>query len=409
MGVPFECDLCHFRNMNRRDPVWERDKDMKTFEAIRRIQLDVFWAREKSTVSGNLSRMRRDYMDAKFQYSIGDALMPYFPVHELKDQVGMAGAITMISASLRDGINCKNLGFASTRRTRTWIGHVFNSSGGYDGRPREGRARADPAFISGSPTDQRWFHRFVQGMKLRMGEVRFQNEALTSKQVLGLSAMLDDAWNRSTKDTHKERLEELMCFILIGFGAGLRGEEVPLVSVGGLLHFWDETKREPNPYIMITLYGKFKGETGFRWHCLPVCDSSRSNIPFRMWIGRLLHRRVHIQERVSGWLLQRGKNRRAKIVDYDPDFHYYMVELNSQSPELFSVGTVLGLYSLRRSMRRGAILETTGRVDDVIVKLMNRWRKKEGAKGAEPGLCMRQTYTQMRSMVPKLLLYSQAL
>ena len=96
-------------------------------------------------------------------------------------------------------------------------------------------------------------------------------------------------------------------------------------------------------------------------------------------------------------------------MDYDPDFHYYMVELNSQSPELFSVGTVLGLYSLRRSMRRGAILETTGRVDNVIVKLMNRWRKKEGAKGAEPGLCMRQTYTQMRSMVPKLLLYSQAL
>ena len=53
-----------------------------------------------------------------------------------------------------------------------------------------------------------------------------------------------------------------MCFILIGFGAGLRGEEVPLVLVGGLLHFWDETKRESNPYIMITLYGKFKGETG---------------------------------------------------------------------------------------------------------------------------------------------------
>ena len=149
----------------------------------------------------------------------------------------MAGAITMISALLRDGINCKNLGFASTQRTRTWIGDMFNSSGGYDGRPRERRARADPTFISGSPTDQRWFHIFVQGMKLRMGEVRFQNKALTSKQALGLNVMLDIAWNHSTKDTHRERLEELMCFILIGFGAGLRGEEVPLVSVGGLLHF----------------------------------------------------------------------------------------------------------------------------------------------------------------------------
>ena len=35
MGVPFECDLCHFRNMNKRDPVWESPKDMATMEVIR--------------------------------------------------------------------------------------------------------------------------------------------------------------------------------------------------------------------------------------------------------------------------------------------------------------------------------------------------------------------------------------
>ena len=46
--------------------MWESVKDMKTFEAIRRVQLDVFWAREKSTMSGNLRWMRRDYMATKF-------------------------------------------------------------------------------------------------------------------------------------------------------------------------------------------------------------------------------------------------------------------------------------------------------------------------------------------------------
>ena len=51
-GVPFECDLCHFRNMNKRDPVWERAKDVRTFTAIRRAQLDVFWARRPGTVGG---------------------------------------------------------------------------------------------------------------------------------------------------------------------------------------------------------------------------------------------------------------------------------------------------------------------------------------------------------------------
>ena len=76
-------------------------------------------------------------------------------------------------------------------------------------------------------------------------------------------------------------------------------------------------------------------------------------------------------------------------MDYNPDFHYFMMELNDQSPELFLVGTVMGLYSLRRSMRRGAIIKTTRRVEDVILKLMKRWRRKEGTKGTEPGLCMR--------------------
>jgi hypothetical protein len=75
---------------------------------------------------------------------------------------------------------------------------------------------------------------------------------------------------------------------------------------------------------------------------------------------------------------------------------------------LFSKGIELGLFSLRRSMRRGAILATVDRVSEVIINLMNRWRKKEGARGATPGLSMHQTYLQMRSLFPTLKKYSQA-
>ena len=84
-----------------------------------------------------------------------------------------------------------------------------------------------------------------------MGEVRFQNKALTSTQAVSLSAMLNTAWKHSDKAIHKERLEELMCYVLIGFGVEPRGEETPLVSLRGLLHFWDKTKSKADPYIMI--------------------------------------------------------------------------------------------------------------------------------------------------------------
>jgi len=33
-----------------------------------------------------------------------------------------------------------------------------------------------------------------------------------------------------------------VCFMPIAFGAGLQGKEVPLVSLEGLLQFWQETR-----------------------------------------------------------------------------------------------------------------------------------------------------------------------
>ena len=60
MDVPLGYNFCHFRNMNHRDPGWRSAKDMDIIKAIRMMFLDVFWAREEGTVSGNLSRMRRD-------------------------------------------------------------------------------------------------------------------------------------------------------------------------------------------------------------------------------------------------------------------------------------------------------------------------------------------------------------
>ena len=70
--------------------------------------------------------------------------------------------------------------------------------------------------------------------------------------------MLNNAWSGSNNAHHKERLVKLMPYVVLGFGAGLRGEEVPQLSLKGLCCFWDETRSQADPYIMATLYGKFK-------------------------------------------------------------------------------------------------------------------------------------------------------
>jgi hypothetical protein len=67
-------------------------------------------------------------------------------------------------------------------------------------------------------------------------------------------------------------------------------------------------------------------------------------------------------------------------------------------------------FSLWRSPRRGAVLETTNHgVDTQVIELINRWRKKEAARGSEPGLPMRQVYTQVRNTLPTMLEFSRAL
>jgi hypothetical protein len=67
-------------------------------------------------------------------------------------------------------------------------------------------------------------------------------------------------------------------------------------------------------------------------------------------------------------------------------------------------------FSLWRSLPRGAVLETTThKVDVQEIELINRWRKKEAARGSEAGLPMRQVYTQVQSALPTMKEFSRAL
>ena len=95
-----------------------------------------------------------------------------------------------------------------------------------------------------------------------MGMVHRQNKALSSKLVIGICAEAEKLWGRARTDTKRLEMEDAVCFMLIAFGAGLRGKEVPLVSLEGLLQFWQETREGPadERYMMMTLSRRFKGE-----------------------------------------------------------------------------------------------------------------------------------------------------
>jgi hypothetical protein len=90
MGVPFECDLCSFRNVVGQDPDETDARDEFTLTAIRRVLLDVMWAREPDTVASNWSRSRRDFDMAVTNLSLNyHTLLPVLGNPRVGDRVGM--------------------------------------------------------------------------------------------------------------------------------------------------------------------------------------------------------------------------------------------------------------------------------------------------------------------------------
>ena len=405
-GIPFQCDLCQFRNLNQRDPISSFGKDMNTLVAIRGANLDSFWGREPSTVTSNLRLIRQIHNVGRHNLSMEEGLPTMMPF-PIKDIVGMGPAIILLEQSLRQGKYAKHLQYDSMRQSRTAFanfrastGHVLNQSVmASDNRK---------LYITDCPTRSNWFERFMKGARLRMGMIRRKNMGLTSEMTHLLLDLMNEDWMKSRDTRSKKKIAEVAVYLLCTVCGGLRGEEVFLISLRGLITFWKRTQVKSTPHIMLTLLGRFKGETGERWHLMPIADETRTKMPVRKWFTRLLYSIVEIEKRKTGWLFTTN-NRRGKMADYDYLFGSYCVRLDELEPELFPPRTEITRdLSLWRSGRRGSNTEALNQeLADVYIKLNNRWRSRERAKGAEPGLDMVSTYAQIDHCLKGLLKYSQ--
>ncbi len=118
MGVPFESDLCSFRNLTGRDPALGSHNDHFTLVAIRRVLLDMMWAREPNTVAGNWARSRRDYLTVVNHLSLRtETLLPMLGNPTVSDRLGMGVAILTKVTSLQASINSSNIQYDTMRET----------------------------------------------------------------------------------------------------------------------------------------------------------------------------------------------------------------------------------------------------------------------------------------------------
>eukprot|EP00956_Cyclotella_meneghiniana_P033565 scaffold97111_cov73-Cyclotella_meneghiniana.AAC.1 len=175
----------------------------------------------------------------------------------------------------------------------------------------------------------------------------------------------------------------------------------------GLMTFWHSTVSAEVPYVMLTLHGSFKGETGLRWHCIPIPIRTKSKLPVLKWFTRALRRRTETDGRVTGWFFANAALKRRKMSYYEPMLQDHLQSVKEDYKGVIPDGIDIEGYSLRRSGRSGAHTEATNnKVPIEVVTTMGRWRKRELARGTQPGMPMTQVYLRVRNAVPTLLSFA---
>jgi hypothetical protein len=159
--TPFQCELCHVRNILGRDPQLNPASDVRLIKLIRRASLDAFWCSEPKTVEGTLREARRGLRIAS---SLGfrDKLFAQLGPFPVEDTFGMRAAVVMLEVSLNPGKNDGTVQYGTVWKFRSSFSNVFKAS-------KEGQKGAVmmkdtvKMSISTCPMDGLFFEKFTKG------------------------------------------------------------------------------------------------------------------------------------------------------------------------------------------------------------------------------------------------------
>jgi hypothetical protein len=226
-----------------------------------------------------------------------------------------------------------------------------------------------------------------------------------------LLSWLDQEWREPQTPAHQELVASLGAFGVVAFCASLRGSEVFMIDLRGLIRHQQELSRmNKHDHIVVPLLGRFKGETNSRYHLIPLSATTHSGLQVKLWIERLLEVRQR-DGRLSGPAFCNKLGQLIHPSVYQEEFAERLHLIQGRKPGLIPPDVdILEDFGISRSFRRGSTSTARTRgVDDKSVELINRWRKFENARGKRPALPMREHYSDIAILVPELIKYSEAL
>jgi hypothetical protein len=404
----FQCDKCWFRNLKGRDPN-NHNTDVLLLVAIRRANLDAMWSLEPGTIENNAREIRRGVRESAL---VG--LRPPYPAMgpwEVGDSIGFGIAIQMLLRSLDNGRRSDYVQYDTVRKLVSAFSNCYHASA--IGRPQLVSLAKDKnkSYYTKCEAYTPWNEKFRKGCVKRMGQESRQDKALSMLAFVALMNLLETRLQNASTFAERATITAVGAFCCVGVGGSYRGHEIPLTDLHGLRKYSEEGRTGPDEHVVIPMLGRFKGETGERYHLTPLAAVTKSGIKIRFWVDELVRVR-EIQGRVNGPAFcddKTGKPLRAR--DYEFYFLDALVSIQDARPDLIGAEVnVLEDYGVSRTLRRTAVAQATAEgVSAEDIDRMNRWRSVENAAGKNVNLRMRDHYADIRLLVKALLRFSQAL
>jgi hypothetical protein len=401
--TPFQCELCHFHNIFKREPETYDLEEVETIEFLHRCCKDALWSRETSVVENNLRKAMRGRKSARFKFP-GEMAIPPMGPYPLSDTFGMKATMVVLDRSLDPGKyvifvqwdTFRKARSAVTNRAQAGISGLEDTMGAYEKKR---------VWISKVPTHTFWFCRFATGIHRRVGEIKKQDEAITINTLHASEKILEKRWRLATT---AETKRDVGAWVFDGgFCKGLRGEEQVRIEFAGTKKSL-KWLRKADPYFMFVVSGHLKGNqvSGAKFSVPCVKKTQGTGLKPGKWVERLIGL-MEATGITTGRLFQRRLDP-SRMFEMEDEFMPLMEEVQATSDAIDDELEIRERFGMERSLRRGVSTHARNMgVDEDLIKAINRWNK-DPSKGAAR-LDMIELYSQADALTPLYLRYSRAL
>ena len=150
-------------------------------------------------------------------------------------------------------------------------------------------------------------------------------------------------------------------YLVACFLCSLWGNEGFMVELGGLIKHIDDRKGEfeKHPHMVIPLLGRFKNESGEKWHLLLAAAKTASGFRLRVWVEILLYVLL-LEGRTSGPVFCDEDGVLVSSVAMNKKIILEIIEVKREREDLVlcDMDNIWEVYNIGRSCWRGSQTRT---------------------------------------------------